>query len=161
MRGTRVPKVSRLVEIFLNATRTQVSPDIIQQCWPAQHENMPVQNLEGIRQNIVRRLDEAAMRCPSNIVWDRFAFLQTDQEFWREEALCYCPGKMLDVGAHMTGFRLMLQDDKGEYTNSGHAIIFEGSMLVYDPQCDIAQWVPVWGASAALTMTELCMWQMT
>ena len=51
----------------------------------------------------------------------------------------------------------MLQDDKGEYTNSGCAIIFEGSMLVYDPQCDIAQWVPVWGASAALTMTELCM----
>ena len=56
----------------------------------------------------------------------------------------------------MTGFRLMLQDDNGEYTNSDCAIIFEGSMLVYDPQCDIAQWVPVWGASAALTMTELC-----
>ena len=30
-------------------------------------------------------------------------------------------------------------------------------MLVYDPQCDIAQWVPVWGASASLMMTELCM----
>ena len=29
-------------------------------------------------------------------------------------------------------------------------------MLVYDPQHDMAQWVPVWGASAALTMTELC-----
>ena len=57
----------------------------------------------------------------------------------------------------MMGFRLMLQDDKGQYPNSGHILIFEGSMLVYDLQCDIVQWVPVWGTSAALTMMELCM----
>ena len=30
-------------------------------------------------------------------------------------------------------------------------------MLVYDLQHNVAQWVPVWGASASLTMTELCM----
>ena len=69
--------------------------------------------------------------------------------------LCYHPRKMLNVGMRMTGFRLMLEDDKGEYTNAGHTIIFEGSMLVYDPQRDMTQWLPVWGVSAALTMTEL------
>ena len=120
-----------------------------------QHENTPVQNFEGIRQGIVCKLDEAVMRCTSSIVWDKFAFPQMDQEFWREEALCYHPGKMLNIGVHMTGFRLMLQDDKGQYPNSCHALIFEGSMLVYDPQHDIAQWVPVWGTPATLTMTEL------
>ena len=62
-RGTRVPKISRLVGIFLNATGMQVPPNIIRQCWPAQHENTPVQKLEGIRQGIVHKLDEAAMRC--------------------------------------------------------------------------------------------------
>ena len=60
-KGSRVPKVSKLVEIFLNATGTRVSPDIIQQYFPAQRKNTPVQNLEGIQLNIVRRLDEAAM----------------------------------------------------------------------------------------------------
>ena len=49
----------------------------------------------------------------------------------------------------------MLQDDKGQYTNSDCTLIFEGSMLVYDPQHDIAQWVPVQGMSAALMMMEL------
>ena len=93
----------------------------------------------------------------SSIAWDKFAFPQMDQEFWREEVLCYHPGKMLDVRAHMTGFRLMLQDDKGQYPNSSHALIFEGSMLIYDPQHDSVQWVPVWGMSATLTMKELCM----
>ena len=49
----------------------------------------------------------------------------------------------------------MLQDDKGQYLHSSHTLIFEGSMLVYDPQRDIAQWVPIRGTSATLTMSEL------
>ena len=117
---------------------------------------MPIQDLGGIRQRIVHRLDEAAMRCPSSIAWDRFTFPQTDPEFCREEALCDHPGKTLDVRACMTGFQLMLQDDKGKYAHSGHALIFEGSRLVYKPQCNIGQWVPVQGTSAALMMSELC-----
>ena len=64
---------------------------------------------------------------------------------------------MLPPWMGMMGFRLMLQDDKGQYPNSGHTLIFEGSMLVYDPQHNIAQWVPVWGMSAALMMMELHM----
>ena len=102
-----------------------------------------MQNLEGIRWDIVRKLDEVATRCPSPIAWDPFAFPLTDDTCWSEEALCYRPGKTLDIRAHMPGFKLMLQDDKEEYPYSGHALIFEGSMLVYDPQRDIAQWVPV------------------
>ena len=119
-RGIRVPKITRVVEIFLNATGTRVSPNIIRQCWPARHEDTLVQNLEGMRQGIVHKLDEVAMQCTSNVAWDQFAFLQMDQEYWREEALCYHPGKTLDVGTRMPGFRLMLQDDKGQYPHSGY-----------------------------------------
>ena len=151
-RGIRVPKITRVVETFLNATGTWVSLNIIQQCWPARHEDTLVWNLEGMRQGIVSKLDEAAMWCTSNTVWDQFAFPQMDQGYWREEALCYHPGKMLNVGTCMPGFRLMLQDDKGQNPHSGTTLIFEGSMLVYDPQRDIVQWVPIWGTSATLTM---------
>ena len=108
-----------------------------------------------MRQSIVRKLDEIATRDTSTITWDQFAFPLTDQEGWGEEALCYHPGKMLDVGRRMPGFRLMLQDDNEQYPHSGRALIFEGSMLVYDPQWDIAQWVPICGMSATLTMPEL------
>ena len=96
----------------------RVSLNIIWQCWPARCEDMPVQNLEGVRQGIVHKLDEVAMQYTSDITWDQFAFPQMDQEYWREEALCYCPGKMLYIGVRMPGFRLMLQDDKGEYPHS-------------------------------------------
>ena len=33
--GIRVPKISRVVEVFLHATGTRVPPEIICQCWPA------------------------------------------------------------------------------------------------------------------------------
>ena len=55
----------------------------------------------------------------------------------------------------MPSFKIMLQDDKGEYPHTGRALIFEGSMLVYDPQRDIAQWVPIRGMSGTLIMLEL------
>ena len=133
-KGIRVPKISRVVEVLLHATGSHVPPDIIRQCWPTQRTETPMQNLDGIRRDIVYKLDEVAMRCTSPIAWDPFAFPLTDDMCWREEALCYCPGKTLDVGARMPSFKLMLQDDKGEYPYSGRALIFEGSMLVYDPQ---------------------------
>ena len=132
--GIRVPKISRVVDVFLHATGTRIPPDIIRQCWPAQQTEMPMQNLDGIRRDIVYKLDEVATRGMSPIAWDPFAFPLTDDTCWREEALCYRPGKTLDVRACMPGFNLMFQDDKGEYTYSGRALIFEGSMLVYDPQ---------------------------
>ena len=154
-KGIRVPKISRVVEVCLHATRTRVPAEIVHQCWPSWRTETTMQNLDGIRRDIVRKLDEVATRCPSPIVWDPFAFPLTDDTCWREEALCCHPGKTLDVGVRMPGFKLMLQDDKGEYPYSGSALIFEGSMLVYDPQRDIAQWVPVRGMSSTLTMPEL------
>ena len=154
-KGIRVPKISQVVEVFLHATRTRVPPDIIRQCWPAQRTEMPMQNLDGIRRDIVYKLDEVATPCTSPIAWDPFVFPLTDDTCWREKALCYRLGNTLDVRACMPSFKLMLQDNKGEYPYSGHALIFERSMLVYDPQRDIVQWVPVQGTSSTLTMPEL------
>ena len=59
-KGIRVPKISRVVEVFLHATGTHVPLDMIHQCWPARHTKTPMQNLDGIRQDIVYKLDEVA-----------------------------------------------------------------------------------------------------
>ena len=133
-KGIRVPKILRVVEVFLHATGTHVPPEIIRQCWPTRHTEMLMQNIDGIRRDIVCKLDKVAMQCTSPIAWDPFAFPLTDDTCWREEALCYHRGKTLDVRVRMPSFKLMLQDDKGEYPYSGRALIFKGSMLVYDPQ---------------------------
>ena len=107
--GIRVPKILRVVEVFLHATGTCVPPERIHQCWPAQHTETPMQSLDGIRRDIVCKLDEVATRCLSPIAWDPFAFPLTDDTCWREEVLCYRLGKTLDVGACMPGFKLILR----------------------------------------------------
>ena len=50
---------------------------------------------------------------------------------------------------------MMLQNDDGHYASVAHALKFEGSMFIYGPQRDIAQWVLVQGVSASLTLVEL------
>ena len=91
----------------------------------------------------------------STMVWDRFAFPQTEEKHWKEEVLLHYPGKVLDMGARMPGFKLMMQNEEGHYGNATHALKFEGHMLIYDPQKDASQWVPVRGVSASLTTLEL------
>ena len=69
--------------------------------------------------------------------------------------LCHYPRKVLDVGAQMPGFPIMLQNDDGHYASMAHALKFEGSMFMYDSQRDIAQWLPVQRVSASLNTVEL------
>ena len=72
-----------------------------------------------------------------------------------EEVLLHYPGKILDVGAHMPGFKIMLQNKEGLYGNATHTLKLEGHMLIYNPQKDSTQWVPKWGISESLTSSKL------
>ena len=49
----------------------------------------------------------------------------------------------------------MIQNEEGCYSIAVHALKFEGSMFIYDPQRDISLWVPVRGTSFTLTLSEL------
>ena len=103
----------------------------------------------------MHKLEEVATRQSSNTAWDRLAFLPKEEQHWWQEVLSHYLGKTLDVGTHMPGFWLMIQDEEGCYSIATHALKFKGSMFIYDPQRDISQWVLVRGTSSALTLSEL------
>ena len=155
MGETMVPEVSNLVKTFMTATGMQIAPHIIRQCWPSPWEETPQQDLGGIHEVVVHKLDEVATRHPSAMAWDRFAFPPEEEKHWQEVVLSHYPGKVLDISTSMAGFKLMLQNEEGCYGNTTCALKFEGHMFIYDPQRDISQWVPVRGTSATLTMSEL------
>ena len=92
---------------------------------------------------------------PSTTVWDTFAFPQNEEKHWKEEVLSYYPGIVVDVGAHMLGIKVMMQNEEGHYGNAACALKYEGHMVIYDPQKDVSQWVPVRGVSTLLTSSEL------
>ena len=61
---TMVPQVSNLVETFLASTGTHISPHIIKECLPLPQGETPQQDLDGIQEVIVCKLDEVAARHP-------------------------------------------------------------------------------------------------
>ena len=81
------PKVSKLVETFLAATRMHMPPCVIRECWPMLSDDIPQQNLQGVCGTIVRHLDEVATHQLSLTAWDTFAFLAAQEEHWKED----CP----------------------------------------------------------------------
>ena len=59
----------------------------------------PQQDLGGVQETIVRRLDEVATHCPSITTWDGFAFPQNEEKHWKEEVLSHYLGKVVNIGA--------------------------------------------------------------
>ena len=118
----------------------------------------PQQDLWGVCQTIVKRLDEVVTCHPSITVWNHFAFPQTEEKHWKEEVLSHYLGKVVDDGAHMLGIKLMMQNEEGQYGNAACTLKYEGYMLIYDLQKDVSQWVPVRGISTSLTSLERPAW---
>ena len=58
---TMVPEISSLVETFMAMPGMHMPLYVVQQCWPAPRDKTPVQDLKGIKEGIVHRLDEVVM----------------------------------------------------------------------------------------------------
>ena len=53
--------------------------------------------------------------------------------------LIILPGKVVNLGAHMPGIKLVMQNDEGQYGESAHALMYEGHMLIYHLHKNISQ----------------------
>ena len=148
-------KVSKLVETFIAMTGMCIPLHVVRECWPSLQDNTPQQDLQGVCGTIVRRLDEVATCQLSLTAWDSFTFPQVEEEHWKEECLSYYPGKVVNIGAHMPGIRLIVQNVEGQYSTSMCALMYEGHMLIYDLGRNSSEWVPMRGVSSSLTLVEL------
>ena len=92
---------------------------------------------------------------PSITAWDHFTFPQTEEKHWTEEVLSHYPGKVVDVRARIPEIKLMMQNEERCYGNITCTLKYEGHMLIYNPQKDISQWVPVRDVSTSLMSLEL------
>ena len=97
-----------------------------------------MQRLEGIRQDIVCKLNEVATRCPSPIAWDPFAFPLLLIRAGEKKLYVSGPERHLTSEHVCPVLRSCSKTTKG-IPHTGRALIFEGSMLVYDPPRDLVQ----------------------
>ena len=111
--------------------------------------------MNEVRARITHCLDQVAMRSPSNIAWDIFAWPDSNKNYWKEDCLPYSPDSMVDLSSRMPGIWLVLHDEAGKYQGVARVLKFEGYMLVYDPQTNDVGWVAMRGVPSSLTEVEL------
>ena len=150
-----VPQVSPLVQAFLTATGKHVSPCIVHECWPLEHNIIPRQPMDEIQALITQHLDEDAPRKPSYTAWDMFACPDSNKNKWKEDYLPYAPGTTVDLSSRMPGIWLALHDEEERYQGVVRVLRFVGHMLVYDPQTNGARWIVMRRVPSSLTEVEL------
>ena len=137
------------------ATGRHVSPCILHQCWPLEHNVIPRQPMDEIRALVTQHLDEDAMQKPSYTAWDMFAWPHSNKNKWKEDFLPYSLGTTVDLSSRMPGIWLALHDEEGRYQGVARVLRFVGHMLVYDPQMNGAGWIAMREVPSSLTEVEL------
>ena len=150
-------KVSLLVHTFWEETGTDLIVACVKLCWEPTPRAIYHKREEGPVAHVITFLDELAVRVPSLDTWDQLVWPSTvavPQALTEAELCGYCHGHAVDLGPVMPVAQFRVMDEAGTYLCIARALVFEGSILAYNPAKDKAEWVPVRGLTNDLTWAE-------
>ena len=111
----------------------------------------------GAISHVITFLDDIAVCPPTLDAWDQFVWLLSAAIPWaaREvEQYGYHHGNTVNLGPVMPAVEFRVTDDEGAYLCMAWALIFKGSILVYNPTRDEAEWVPTHSVANDLSWAE-------
>ena len=76
------------------------------------------------------------------------------QALTEAELYGYCHGQVVDPGPVMPAAQFQVMEEGGAYLCIARALVFKGSVLVYNPAMNEAEWVPVCRLANDLTWAE-------
>ena len=97
------------------------------------------------------------MRVPTLDAWDQFVWPLSVTMPWAAmevEQYSYHCGHTVDLGPVMPVTQFRVTDEEGTYLCAAQALVFEGSILAYNPTRDEAEWVPASGIANDLSWVE-------
>ena len=124
--------------------------------WPAprslyrQRESSPTTH-------VITFLDELVVRVPSLNAWDQLVWapmVAIPCALTEAELYGYCRGQAVDLSPVMLAAQFWVTEEEGAYLCIARALVFEGSVLVYNPTMNEVEWVPVHGLANDLTWAE-------
>ena len=150
-------KVSPLVHVFWEETDVDLTMACLKLCWEAAPRAIYQKREEGPVAHIVTFLDEVVVWVPSLDTWDQFVWPPTatiPQALTEAELYGYCHGQAVHLGPVMLVEQFRVSDEGGTYLCMDRALVFEGSILAYNPAKNEAEWIPVCGLANDLTWAE-------
>ena len=150
-------KVSPFVCAFWEETGTDLTVACIKLCWEPTPRAIYCKREEGPVAHVITFLDELGVQVPSLDAWDQLVWPPTVAIPWaltEAELYGYCCGQVVDLGPVMLAAQFRVMDEVGTYLCIARALVFEGSVLAYNPAKNKAEWVPACGLTNDLTWAE-------
>ena len=150
--------VSALVRAFWDETGVKLTTSSCTKlCWELPPRGVFRRRERGAISHAITFLDDVAMRTLSLDAWDQFVWLPGVAMPWATtevEQYSYRHGHTIDLGPIMPVTQLRVTDEQGTYLCVAWALIFEGSVLAYNPARDEVEWVPARGITNNLSWVE-------
>ena len=126
-------------------------------CWEPTPRALYQQRESGPTAHIIPYLDEVAVHVPSLDAWDQLVWptaAAIPHALTEAELYGYCHGQAVDLGPMLLVVQLWVMEEGGAYLCTAKALVFEGSVLAYNPAMNEAEWVPVHGLANDLSWAE-------
>ena len=150
-------KASPLVHAFWCKTDIDLMMASIKCCWEPAPRTLHHQRENSTTTHVISYLDELAVHVPSREAWDQMVWPTTVAiRHVPTEAECYsyCQRQAVDLGPMMPATQFHVTEERGTYLCTVRALVFEGSILVYNPILNEAEWVPACGLANGLSWAE-------
>ena len=149
--------VSPLVRVFWEETSVEPTASCMKLCWELQPRSVFRRRERGTTSHVITFLDDMAVRVPTLDTWDQFIWppsVAIPRAAMQVEQYGYCHGNAINLSMVMPVMEFRVTDEEGAYLCMAHTLIFEGSILAYNPARDKAEWVPACGVTNGLSWVE-------
>ena len=157
MKKTLQVKVSPLVHAFWEETGTDLTMACIKLCWEPAPRAIYCQLENGPTAQVITFLDELVVWVPTLDAWDQLVWPPTAVVPWaltEAELYGYCYGQAVDLSPVMPATQYRVAEEGGAYLCVVGGLVFEGSVLAYNPAMNEAERIPVHGLTNDLTWAK-------
>ena len=126
-------------------------------CWEPAPRALYHQRECGPTTHIITFLDKLAVHVSSLNAWDQLVWppaVAVPRALTEAELYGYCHGQVVDLGPVMPVAQFQVTEEGGAYLCIVRALVFEGSVLAYNPTMNKAEWVPVHSLANNLTWAK-------
>ena len=134
--------VSALVRGFWEETGVELAASCTKLCWELPLRGVFRRRERGMISHGITFLDDMAMPVPSLNAWDQFVWplgAAMPRAATEVEQYGYHRGHTIDLSPVMPVTQFRVTDEEGTYLCAVRALVFEGSVLAYNPTRDEAE----------------------
>ena len=150
-------KASPLVRAFWHKTDVDLMMASVKLCWEPTPRALYHQRDNGPTAHIISYLYELAVCVPTLEEWDQMVWPTTvaiPHGLTKAELYGYCQGQTVDLGPVMPVAQFWVMEEGGTSLCIVRTLVFEGSILAYNPTLNEAEWMPVHGLANDLSWAE-------